>query len=204
MPRREAPSIREDRSARSPDSDSHAHPEPDMRSPAPACLRGGEPASQNQAKSAKETCEVRAKASGDMRFDQCFSRRPTFCWLSRGQVGLKSLTPFFGKGKRCASAWPKNGISGARGVSSFCRLRCLRLVAATPFHPFGRSFWTTKSRTSCSAVTLITCSGGKNVVSVPSRSSWTRRTRARHRLDCGEGLNNGENGELAWNAAGAA
>ena len=73
-----------------------------------------------------------------------------------------------------------------------------------PFHPFGRSFWTTKSRSSCSAVTLITCSGGKNVVSVPSRSSWTRRTRARHRLDCGEGLNNGENGELAWNAAGAA
>jgi hypothetical protein len=140
------------------------------------------------------TCVSTNVFRGGQRFAGCLEDR----W------GLKSLTPFFGKGKRCASAWPKNGISGARGVSSFCRLRCLRLVAATPFHPFGRSFWTTKSRSSCSAVTLITCSGDKNVVSVPSRSSWTRRTRARHRLDCGEGLNNGENGELAWNAAGAA
>jgi len=76
------------------------------------------------------TCVSTNVFRGGQRFAGCLEDR----W------GLKSLTPFFGKGKRCASAWPKNGISGARGVSSFCRLRCLRLVAATPFHPFGRSF----------------------------------------------------------------
>src|SRR4029453_8770390 len=61
------------------------------------------------ARKPQATCVSTNVFRGGQRFAGCLEDR----W------DLKSLTPFFGKGKRCASAWPKNGIFGARNGSSF-------------------------------------------------------------------------------------